>query len=437
MEYVSPAVSTIYGIEPEAFLGDMQRWAALIVPEDRDVALKHMERALHGEPAVHEFRIQRHSDQAFRWIHNTDFPLLGHDGAVERIGGIAEHVIEANLAVEHQGVLLAELQHRVRNILAMIQSLALRTADGAVDVEDYRSLLEGWLLALTGVQVLLTREANTGGLLRDIFASEVSAQAHGGDQFELDGPDIRLSPKAVEVLTLAFHELAANALKHGAFSTPMGRLRASWAPFEKEDRTWLALDWTEEDMPRRAPPIRRGFGSDLIEGRMPYELGGAGKLVIGPGGAHCHLEFPLEDGESILETEAPVPTRLFGGTFDMTDAPDLTGLRVLVVEDDYYMAGDTAAALRGAGADLLGPCSSEEATFELLKSSTPTHAILDLNLGGGGARFDIAHALRDRGVPFIFLTGYSSEVIPTELVDVVRLQKPVTFRKIVEVISRL
>ncbi|MEE2951924.1 MAG: PAS domain S-box protein [Pseudomonadota bacterium] len=437
MEYVSPAVGAIYGVESEAFLGDVQRWAALIVPEDREAALQHMERALHGEPAVHEFRIRQPNDQAFRWIRNTDFPLMGHDGAVERIGGIAEDVTEAKLAVEHQGVLLAELQHRVRNIMAMIRSMALRTADGAVDVEDYRSLLEGRLMALARVQVLLTREANAGGSLRDIIASEVGAQAHGGDQFELEGPDIRLSPKAVEVLTLAFHELATNALKYGALSTPQGRLRVSWAPFEKRDCTWLALDWSEESAPQQPKPTRRGFGSDLIEGRIPYELGGSGKVVIEPHGAHCRLEFPLNDGESILETDAPAPARLLGGTLDMTDAPDLTGWRVLVVEDDYYMAGDTAAALRGAGAEVLGPCPGEEATFELLTSSTPTHAILDLNLGGGGARFEIAHALRDQGVPFIFLTGYDPEVIPAELADVVRLQKPVAFRKIVEAISRL
>ncbi|WP_395396090.1 HWE histidine kinase domain-containing protein (plasmid) [Novosphingobium sp. BL-8A] len=110
---------------------------------------------------------------------------------MQRIGGIFEDVTEAKLAVEHQGVLLAKLQHRVRNIMAMIRSMDLRTADGATDVEDYRSLLEGRLMALARVQVLLTRAANAGGSLRDIIASDVSAQAHEDDQFELNGPDSR------------------------------------------------------------------------------------------------------------------------------------------------------------------------------------------------------------------------------------------------------
>lgn len=121
----------------------------------------------------------------------------------------------------------------------------------------------------------------------------------------------------------------------------------------------------------------------------------------------------------------------------MTGAPDLTGRKVLVVEDDYYMASDTASALQGAGAEVLGPCPSESSTLRLLEGETPTHAVLDLNLGGGGPRFEIAQMLRQRGVPFIFLTGYDPDVIPPEFRNVMRLEKPVTFRTIVEAVSHL
>ena len=437
MEYVSPAITDIYGVEPADFMDGVERWAASIVPEARDRALAHLAEAQQGDAVVHEFRIQRRSDQAFRWIRNTDFPLHDTEGKIGRIGGIAEDVTEAKLAVEHQGVLLAELQHRVRNIMAMIRSMARRSADGATDVEEYRSLLEGRLLALARVQTLLTRQANTGGTLRDIVESEVGAQAHPGARFELIGPDVQLSPKAVEVLTLALHELATNALKYGALSVPEGRLRVEWAPFDKRGRTWLALEWIEAGAPSRGPVTRRGFGSDLIEGKIPYELGGAGRISIEPTGARCRLEFPLKEGESILETDAPSPTTVFGGTLDMTGAPDLTGRSVLVVEDDYYIAGDTAAALRGAGATVLGPCPSEDATLDLLETATPTHAVLDLNLGGGGPRFAIAHELKERGMPFIFLTGYDPDAVPPDLADVVRLQKPVPFRSIVEAVGQL
>jgi PAS domain S-box-containing protein len=436
MEFVSPAVGTIYGVESDALLGDVNRWAAMIVPEEREAAIGHLEAARAGDTTVHEFRIQRPSDGAFRWIRNTDFPLRD-DGRVQRVGGIVEDVTETRQLTEHQGVLLAELQHRVRNIMGMIRSMGNRTEPGASSVADYRALLEGRLLALARVQALLTRKANAGGSLRSIIESEVAAQAHHGGQFDLTGPDIDLSPKAVEVLSLAFHELATNALKYGALSVPEGHLSVRWALVETRSGSWLSLDWVEAGAPPREPSRRRGFGSELIEARIPYELNGRGKITLGPEGARCHLEFPLTAGESILETDAPQPTTVFGGTLDMTGAPDLTGRTVLVVEDDYYLANDTAAALRGAGADVLGPCPSEAATRALLEDEAPTHAVLDLNLGGGGPRFEIARLLKARGIPFVFLTGYDPDVIPEEMRDVVRLEKPLPFREIVEAVGQL
>lgn len=435
--YVSAAASSVYGASPVKLIGDQPFWDSLVVPDDRSAMTAQLEAARRGEATVMEFRVLRPSDQSFRWVRRTAFPLLGPRGEVQAVAGISSDITDARLLAEHQGVLLAELQHRVRNIMAMIRSMARRTADRAADVDDYRALLEGRLLALARVQVLLTRAANAGGSLREIIESEVSVQAAHRGQFELAGPDILLSPKAVEVLTLAFHELATNAIKYGAFSAPNGKLRVAWSTFEKRDHTWLALDWIETGAPSLGPVTRRGFGSDLIEGRIPYELGGTGKVVIGPTGAHCRLEFPLKASESILETDAPIPAIVFGGTLDMTDAPDLTGCRVLVVEDDYYMAGDTAAALRGAGAAVLGPCPTADATRDLLEQETPTHAVLDLNLGGGGPRFEIAHLLKARGVPFVFLTGYDPDVILPDLEEVVRLQKPVQFRSIVEAVSDL
>lgn len=351
MEFVSPAMKAIYGVEAEGLLGDVKKWASLIIPDDRDSALDSLEAARRGETSIHEFRIQRQSDQAFRWIRNTDFPL--HDnGNIPRIGGIAEDVTEAKLSVEHQAVLLAELQHRVRNIMGMIRAVANRSSGGAATVEDYRATLEGRLLALARVQALLTRQANAGATLHSVLESEIEAQAHHAGQYELSGPDLMLSPKAVEVLTLAFHELATNALKYGGLSVPDGYVKVHWQVTEKRGVPWLSLDWSEEGAPLREPSSRRGFGSELIEMKIPYELKGSGKVAIENGQARCHLEIPLRNNESILETDAPAPVIIHGGSLDMTNAPNLGGKSILVVEDDYYMAIDVASALRSAGAEV-------------------------------------------------------------------------------------
>lgn len=441
MEYVSPAIQAIYGIPPDAILNGPERWAALIVPEDRDAALAHLEQARAGEVTVHEFRIQRPSDGTFRWIRDTDFPLHDAHGQVQRIGGIAEDVTETKLAVEHTAVLLAELQHRVRNIMAVIRAITARTGERAESVPEYAAAMAGRLLTLARVQALLTRTANAGVGIVSIVRDELDAQVQYDGQYTLDGSDLALSPKAAEVLTLVIHELTTNALKYGALSAPQGHIMVAWATFERRGASWLGLDWTEagapeRPLPDRSVPRRRGFGSELIEGRVPYELGGRGKVVIEPCGARCRLEFPLRDGASILETDAPKRALVFGGALDMTGEADLSGRRVLVVEDDYYLATDTARALQGAGAEVLGPCPTEDAAHDEIEEQCPDAAIIDINLGGGPS-FKLAETLKALGIPFMFITGYDLETIPNEFDSVERLQKPVQLRQVVAGVAKL
>ncbi|WP_283207462.1 HWE histidine kinase domain-containing protein, partial [Methylobacterium oxalidis] len=389
----------------------------------------------------HEFRLQRPSDGSFRWIRKTNFPLHDAQGRVQRIGGIAQDITDAKLASEHSAVLLAELQHRVRNIMAIIRSIAARTGERAESVPDYATLMGGRLLTLARVQALLTRAANAGVSVTTIVRDELSAQAQHEGQFAIDGPDLILSPKAAEVLTLAVHELTTNALKYGALASPQGHVTVRWTTFDKHGRRWLGFDWIEEGASERPPPEpsasrRRGFGSELIEGRIPYELGGRGKLVIEAGGARCHLEFPLRDGNSVLETDAPQRATVFGGALDMTGEADLIGLRVLVVEDDYYLATDAARALEGAGAEVLGPCPNEAAARDELEKQRPDAAVVDINLGSGPS-FKLAGILKGQGIPFVFTTGYDPEAIPAEFDGVGRLQKPIELRQIVSAVSKL
>lgn len=440
--YVSAAAATVYGAPPERLLGDQPFWDSLIVPEDRAAMRAQLEQVKRGEIAVAEFRVLRPSDRLFRWVRRTAFPLLDDQGAVLAVAGISSDVTERRLLTDHQGILLAELQHRVRNIMAVIRSIASRSSERAPSVEAYAEALAGRLLALARVQALLTRAANLSVDLHHIVEDEVGAQAEHRGQYEIMGPDVRVSPKAAEVLTLAIHELSTNAVKYGALSVPDGKVTVCWNMIDKRGLAWLSLDWKEAGAPGRTGPDPsnhrpKGFGTELIEGRIPYELAGISKLTIGPDGACCHLEFPLRDADSVLETDAPRPATVFGGVLDMRDATSLAGRTVLIVEDDYYLASDTAAALMRAGANVLGPCPTEAAARAFLATQTPTHAVLDLNLGGGSPRFEIARLLKSWEIPFVFLTGYDPDVIPEDMKDVVRLQKPVDFRLVVETVGRL
>jgi PAS domain S-box-containing protein len=434
LEFLSSAFVRIFGASATGVqLGGIEDWAALIVPDDRAAALRNVFSVQQGNSIVEEFRIQRPSDGTFRWIHSTAFPLLDEHGRVQRIAGISSDITDTKQLIEHQAILVAELQHRVRNIMAMLRAIASRMAETSRDVEHYADGLIGRLNALARTQTLLTRAGSAGVDVRALVTAEISAQALA-DQFELLGPSVALSPKAAEVLTLVVHELTTNALKYGAFATETGRLRVEWQVTKRADQPWLRFHWKEQC--HIAPPGPKGFGSELIEQRVPYELNGSGQLVISSGGADCQLEFPLTAGGSILETYSPPPTRVHGGSIDMHQAPKLGNLRVLVVEDDFYLAGDAERALRGAGALVQGPYPSQSQAEDALARQRPDCAMIDINLGSGPS-FELAKQLRQHRVPFVFLTGYDGDVIPAEFSDVTCLHKPIEFGDMIESIATL
>lgn len=430
-EFVNPAFWPTYGLAQDDDSHDVRWWAACVIPEDREAALAHLERVRAGESVVHEYRIQRRSDNEFRWILSTDFPLFDAHGRVHRVAGIATDVTETRRAQEHQQVLLAELQHRVRNIMAMLVSLVSRSRTTAASADEYAELVSGRLMSLARTQALLTRAANAGVDIRTVLEDELQAQAHDPTQYELVGPSIMLPAKITEVLSLAIHELATNALKYGALSDAGGRVSVRWDTHVEEDRRWVTLRWRERRTPPPAwtPSARRGFGTMLIEQRVPYELGGRGRLHVDASGADACIEFPLKEGASILDTHAPAAARIAGGANDLHLDVDLSGHCILVLDDDFYLAQDTASALRTSGATVAGPFSRSDAAIQAIHDGL-TGAILDINLGNG-ACFATAERLLASGVPSVFLTGYDAAVVPHPLRHLPVLQKPATARQIV------
>lgn len=437
-EFASPALKAIYGLSEEEVLGDARLWAAHIVPEDRAETFAQLERVRGGQAVDYEFRILRPSDGTFRWIRNHGFPLFDEDGRVRRVGGITTDVTEMRQAERHQRVLLAELQHRVRNIMVLIRSIVMRSSERAGSVAEYADLVGGRLVTLARVQSRLTRAADAGVAISAILRDELGAQAERDDQFDLAGPETVLAPKAAEVLTLVVHELTTNALKHGALSVGGGRVSVRWHRIDREDGPWLNFLWTECGGPAPATDAerRRGFGSELIEGMIPYELSGRGRIELTAEGARCRLEFPLTTGASVLETQAPQLATVCGGSLDLRGEADLRGQRILVAEDEFYIAGDTARALRAVGATVLGPYAGEAAALDGLGREAPTAAVIDIDLGGGFA-FALPRALACRGIPFVFVTGHGVQAVPPEFSEVPRLEKPAELRRIVGTLARM
>ncbi|EZP71069.1 Sensory box protein [Sphingomonas paucimobilis] len=303
--YLTPAFERIYGItREEALAGDNYRnWVGLIEPEDRAQADDAIRKVLAGEHVTFDYRIRRPSDGEVRWLRNTDFPIRDAAGRIVLIGGIGQDITRAREAEERQNILLAELQHRVRNILAVLRSIVSRSDDGERSTSDYVQHLQGRISALARTQALLTRSAGAGVDLEEMIRDELVVQAAQQSQFTLKGPAIELSPKAAEVLTLAVHELATNATKYGAFSRADGHLMVRWRGEAREGGNWLVLHWKEHGVPIvDAVPRRRGFGAELISRRIPYDLSGTGSFDLKPGGLESLIEFPLRPGDSILQT---------------------------------------------------------------------------------------------------------------------------------------
>lgn len=309
-EYVSPAFATLYGTPAEAVAGedDLRRWAALILPEDREPALRAVERARQGENVTHEFRIERVSDGEVRWLRDTVFPLLDRAGRLQRIGGIAHDVTEEHASAGRMQVMVAELQHRTRNLIAVIHALASKTLARSGSLAEFGERFGARLQALARANGLLSRLEEGERITFDaLIQAELSALGvydpeRQGVQVVLDGPaGIRLRSGTVQIFALALHELATNALKYGALSAPEGRLVVRWRSERGEaGQLRLRVDWEESGV--RMPPDlattgRRGHGRELIERALPFQLKARTRYTVGADGIRCTIDLPVSSDQ--------------------------------------------------------------------------------------------------------------------------------------------
>jgi PAS domain S-box-containing protein len=199
---------------------------------------------------------------------------------------------EGKEAEKRQRVMVDELNHRVKNTLATVMAISAQTFRTATSPEAFRKAFEGRLLALSQTHNLLNRSCWTGVMLRDILMQELAPyDSVDGGRFLLDGDGLKLGPVMAVTLGMAFHELATNAAKYGAFSVPAGRVRVAWR-ISSPGR--LHLEWQEMDGPPVLPPRRRGFGSCLIEEVLAGDLDGKVRLHFLSEGVRCSMEMPLD-----------------------------------------------------------------------------------------------------------------------------------------------
>lgn len=308
---------------------------------------------------------------------------------------------ERTAASQTQDLLIAELNHRVRNILGLIRGLISQSRVNAKDINTFADVLGDRVHALARAHDQITAKNWGPGSFETLIATE--AEAYLGpawNTIHMSGPPVLLIPQAFSTLALVIHELITNAAKYGAFCGEGGHVDISWQIGPQGD---LVARWVEIGGPPVTVPTHKGFGSTIIEASIPHELGGESAIAFLATGVRVNFSVPAHF--IVMEEKSINPATT------TADAPQVGRLNghVLLVEDNLIIALDAEAMLLSLGAERVLVASNVKDALAILDREKPSFALLDVNLGNQNS-FPIADRLFEMEVPFIFATGYGSGI---------------------------
>ncbi|MEZ5681613.1 MAG: GAF domain-containing protein [Erythrobacter sp.] len=312
-----------------------------------------------------------------------------------------EAVQERARSQQQQELLIAELNHRVRNILNLIRGLVSQSKHEATDIEGFVEIIGGRIGSLALAHDNITKGNWNSAPLRDLIDSEAEAYLTGRlvDRVAVEGPRVHISPEAYTVLALVLHEMITNSAKYGALSDSTGAVAIE---IERDRADDLRIHWRESGGPPVKPPTRRGFGSTIIERSIPFELEGEAAVDYKLGGIEAMFRLPARYVEWKNET-APAPGRIAKSmtNSEIGELPE----RILLVEDSMIIAMDTEDCLRELGVREIAIESTVLGALGAIGKNQPALAILDYNLGSESSE-KVAVKLAELGVPFWLATGY-------------------------------
>ncbi len=334
----------------------------------------------------------------------------------------AERKVVMMILQRQQKLMISELSHRVRNILALVRSVSRQAQRSFGSLQSYSRALEERIQSLANAHDLTSHSMDMAVSLRALILRELEPYTEvGKERILVDGTNGFLRPDTAPVFSLVIHELATNCVKYGALSGEKGRLEIA---MHKSDQG-LTIEWREIDGPPVKEPEEKGFGSALIEQAMAHELDGTSELLFHPDGVRAEIFLPakqLQTGPSrqghnskaAFATMESVPFR----------AKDVSGT-VMLLEDNYVIAKDTADIMRTLGFDQVDILANADEALDYLEGTTPLFAILDVNLGRNRTSEEVAVLLQSRGVPFLFSTGFGEvRMVHQNLSEVPVVKKP-------------
>jgi PAS domain S-box-containing protein len=423
----------IFGYEAQEMIG--QSITKIIPPElrqEEDVILAKLKR---GEHIDHYETVRMAKDGRRLNISLSVSPVLDKTGRIIGASKIARDITERKRVEAIQRVLIEELNHRVKNTLAMTQAIASQSLRHARSASDFVESFTGRVQALAKAHSLLTDRKLEGAELTELLREQVLLGV-ADERVACSGPMVILGAQPAIHLALVLHELATNARKYGGLSVPHGRLSVKWEVHSSGSRT-LLLDWTESGGPQVSAPLTAGFGTTLIE-RTLQTHGGEATLRYGVTGVTCKLRLPLGETarpevEAALaalseSAHAQVPGQTDGRVFD--------GRRILIVEDEPLLAMELETNLHALGCKTLRAAATLDAAKAAIADSECDAALVDVNLAGRQAD-ELAVALTRKNIPFAFVTGYGREGLPAGFKEAAILSKPFGKEELLGVFAQL
>ena len=402
-----------------------------IDPDDRPQVLSAINEAIRTKsPFEFEHQVKR-LDGALGWVHSRAVPVFGEDGEIIEWFGAARDISERKRHEETQELLVSELSHRVKNMLAVVQAIAQQTLRRAKDPAEFAASFGGRIQSLSRIHALLSQSGWEHADLQEILRDQLAA--HEASRVVASGPPVRLEPQVALHVALMLHELGTNSLKYGALSKAEGTVNVGWAV--NDDR--LLLEWRERGGPPVKSPLKRGFGTNLIEQTARSE-GGGSHVFAEANGLRWEITLPLNTGKAIVPDERSTKPTSLGPRIvpQATPTEPLRGKRFLIVEDEPMIALDIVAGLESAGVDVEGPVSSVKDAVRAAEEGSFDGVLLDANLRGEAVG-DVAAVLTRRNIPFAFVTGYGRQALPESFARSRVLTKPFTQEQLIQTASQL
>lgn len=333
-------------------------------------------------------------------------------------------VREQRAAQERQELLIAELNHRVRNILSLVRALITQSKESNGSLESFVNVLGGRIQALARAHDQITNQNWAPAPLRLLLESEAGAYLGArAERIVMAGPGVSLDPRAFTTVALVVHELMTNSAKYGALADSSGEVEVSW---QIGPHANLIIDWKERGGPPVQPPSRQGFGTTIIERSIPFDLKGEAELRFDLLGVNARFVVPAP----YVTLSSDVNGASISSDLTETSRGKLSGT-VLIVEDNLIIALGAEDILMELGAQQVETAASVAQALLAIDQNRPSFALLDLNLGRENS-IPVGEKLQSLGIPFIFATGYGERApIPEQLGRVPVIQKPYTY-KVVE-----